>query len=207
MLRFDYSNGKKFANGPAIFLDRDGVINRRRPDDYVRDFSQFEFVPGIRAALKDLSALRLPMILISNQAAIGKGLLDAAGLQEITARMRQTLLEDGTALAAAYYCPHRQDEGCRCRKPQPGLLLQAAADFGIALDRSVFVGDSESDAQAARAAAVSPILFGSGAHSHHGQGKPAAAGRAEDLFDVVVRSLHDAEALRPHRSSVTAPFV
>ena len=77
----------KSVRGPAIFIDRDGVINLLRPSDYVLDWSQFVFVPGIREALKQLASLGLPMIVISNQAAVGKGLLDTAGLEEITSKM------------------------------------------------------------------------------------------------------------------------
>ena len=94
MLRYFFSNGKANARGPAIFIDRDGVINCRRPGDYVLEFSQFVFVPGIRAALKELTSFRLPMIIISNQAAVGKRLLEPAGLEEITARMREALLQE-----------------------------------------------------------------------------------------------------------------
>lgn len=104
------------------------------------DFSQFEFVPGIRAALKKLATLQLPMIVISNQAAVGKGLLDSAGLEEVTARMQQALLEDGTFLNAAYFCTHRVDEKCICRKPKPELIYRAAEDFNIDLGRSIFMG-------------------------------------------------------------------
>jgi D-glycero-D-manno-heptose 1,7-bisphosphate phosphatase len=143
----------------AIFIDRDGVINCRRPDDYVLEWSQFIFVPGMRAALKQLASLGLPMIVISNQAAVGKGLLDAARLEEITRQMQQALLSDGTPLAAAYYCIHRSDENCPCRKPKPGLLVRAAADFHIDLRRSIFIGDSDTDAQAAHAAGCRPVLF------------------------------------------------
>jgi D-glycero-D-manno-heptose 1,7-bisphosphate phosphatase len=141
MLRIDFSNGKTNPEGPAIFIDRDGIINCRRQDDYVLDFSQFVFVPGIRSALKQLAILRLPMIVISNQAAVGKRLLDPAHLEEITIRMQRTLLEDGTFLAAAYYCPHRPEENCACRKPKPELLHRAARDFNVQLHRSVFIGD------------------------------------------------------------------
>jgi D-glycero-D-manno-heptose 1,7-bisphosphate phosphatase len=137
------------------------VINCRRPGDYVLDWSQFNFVPGIRLALKQLASLGLPMIVISNQAGVGKGLLDPAGLQEITANMHQALLGDGTSLAAAYYCIHRADENCSCRKPKPGLLQAAAGDFNIDLSRSIFIGDSETDVQAAQAAGCAPVLFGS----------------------------------------------
>ena len=166
MLRILFPERNDPAHGadlrPAIFIDRDGVINCRRPDDYVLDWSQFLFVPGMRTALKQLASLGLPMIVISNQAAVGKGLLDAAGLREITDRMQQALLSDGTPLAAAYYCIHRADENCSCRKPKPGLLQEAANDFRIDLQRSIFIGDSETDVQAAQAAGCQPVLFGAG---------------------------------------------
>lgn len=203
MLRFDYSTEKKIAKGPAIFIDRDGVINCRRPDDYVLDLSQFVFVPGIRAALKQIASLGLPLIVISNQAAVGKGLLEPARLQEITERMRQILVEDGASLTAAYYCPHRQDEDCACRKPRPGLLRQAAVDFGVDLERSVFVGDSESDVQAARAVGVSPILFGSSLRNIGATERLSTASKAEELFDVVTRCLHQA-ALPTRRAPIAA---
>jgi D-glycero-D-manno-heptose 1,7-bisphosphate phosphatase len=162
VLRIDFAVEKRIVRGPAIFIDRDGVINCRRPGDYVLNWSQFIFVPGIRAALKEIAGLGLPMIVISNQAAVGKGMLDTEGLQEITAQMHRTLLAEGTVLSAAYYCIHRPDENCICRKPKPALLSRAASDFDIDLSRSVFIGDSETDVQAARAAGCKPILFGTG---------------------------------------------
>jgi len=161
LLRILFREINGAAKGPAIFIDRDGVINCRRPGDYVLDWSQFVFIPGIREALKQLSSLGLPMIIISNQAAVGKGLLDPAGLEEITARMNEALLVDGTSLAAAYYCTHRIEDHCPCRKPKPALLLSAAADFNIDLTRSIFIGDSDTDVQAARAAGCASVLFGS----------------------------------------------
>jgi len=181
------------AIGPAVFIDRDGVINCRRPDDYVLDWSQFIFVPGMRAALKQLAALGLPMIVISNQAAVGKGLLDTARLQEITAKMQQALLSDGTPLVAAYYCVHRTDEDCPCRKPKPGLLERAAADFHIDLRRSIFIGDSATDVQAAQAAGCTPILFGTGLEGTSSDlettQEAAQALTVNGLFDVATRCL------------------
>lgn len=161
VLRVIFSEERKAAKGPAIFIDRDGVINCRRPDDYVLNWSQFIFIPGIREALKQIASLGLPLIVISNQAAVGKGLLDRAGLQEITAQMHRALAADGTFLAAAYYCTHRPDENCACRKPKPALLYRAAGDFNIDLSRSIFIGDSDTDVQAARTAGCAPVLFGS----------------------------------------------
>jgi D-glycero-D-manno-heptose 1,7-bisphosphate phosphatase len=193
VLRILFSKAIPGVKGPAIFIDRDGVINCRRPDDYVLDFSQFVFVPGIRAALKQLAVLRLPMIVVSNQAAVGKGLLDSAGLEGITVQMQQALLEDGTTLAAAYYCPHRSDENCVCRKPKPELLFRASSDFNIELNRSVFIGDSQSDVQAARAAGCQPVLFGSGlgtsCDSTSWMADLPIASTAEEIFPTTVKCL------------------
>lgn len=193
MLRFVFSDVKPNAKGLAIFIDRDGVINCRRADDYVLNWAQFVFVPGIREALRQLAGLRLPMIMISNQAAVGKGLLDVAGLEDITTRMQQTLREDGTILTAAYYCTHRPDEKCICRKPKPELLYKAASDFNIELRRSVFIGDSESDVQAARAAGCRPILFGPGlctsADSSSWMADLPIVPKTEEIYGTVVRCL------------------
>lgn len=188
MLRILFSDPNRTVRSPAIFIDRDGVINCRRPGDYVLDWSQFVFMPGIREALQQLSSLGLPMIIISNQAAVGKGLLDSAGLEAITARMNEALLADGTALAAAYYCTHKIEDHCQCRKPKPALLFSAAADFNIDLTRSVFVGDSGTDAEAARGSGCAAVLFGSDTSLQ--PTSPAllpVARRSADLYPVVAK--------------------
>jgi D-glycero-D-manno-heptose 1,7-bisphosphate phosphatase len=194
LLRIHFREINDAAKRPAIFIDRDGVINCRRPGDYVLDWAQFAFMPGIREALQQLASFGLPMIIISNQAAVGKGLLDPAGLEEITARMNEELLADGTSLAAAYYCTHRIEDHCACRKPKPALLFSAAADLNIDLFRSIFIGDSDTDVQAARAAGCASVLFGSDftlqptapsdLHTAHG---------AMDLYAVVAKHLQAAE--------------
>jgi D-glycero-D-manno-heptose 1,7-bisphosphate phosphatase len=198
LLRILFSKPNGIPKGPAIFIDRDGVINCRRPGDYVLDWSQFIFVPGIRFAMKQLASLGLPMIVISNQAGVGKGLLDPAGLQEITTNMQQALFGDGTSLAAAYYCIHKADENCSCRKPKPGLLFAAAGDFNIDLSRSIFIGDSDTDVQAAQAAGCAPVLFGSD------DGPPSAsrrdfliATRVTDLHILVARYLQAGTRIKP----------
>lgn len=193
MLKFIYINGKKEVKGPALFIDRDGVINCRRPEDYVLNWSQFIFIPGIREALKQLSTLGLPMIVISNQAGVGKGLLKPDALEEITFELRRTLLTEGISIAAAYFCPHRRDENCVCRKPKPGLLYKAADDFNVDISRSIFIGDSDTDVQAARAVGCQPVLFGSGlSDSSRPTGWASelpTAHTATELFDVVVKCL------------------
>src|SRR5271154_3678401 len=193
VLKILFAEANNNVRGPAIFIDRDGVINCRRPDDYVLDWSQFIFLPGMRAALKQLATLGLPMIVISNQAAVGKGLLDSARLEEITTRMQQALLSDGTPLAAAYYCIHRSDENCACRKPKPGPLVKAAADFHIDLGRSIFIGDSATDVQAAQAAGCQPVLFGAGLKAASSPlewpQELSQAHTASDLFDAAAKCL------------------
>jgi len=151
-------------------------------------------MPGIRDALRQLASLGPPLIVISNQAAVGKGLLDAAHLEEITLKMQQALLEDGTTLAAAYYCPHRIEDHCPCRKPKPALLLSAAADFNIDLSRSIFIGDSDTDVQAARTAGCAPVLFGAdtGLQPTSPPELPAAL-RAIDLYAVVAKHVQTTE--------------
>jgi D-glycero-D-manno-heptose 1,7-bisphosphate phosphatase len=194
LLRILFSELNRTAKGPAIFIDRDGVINCRRPGDYVLDWSQFVFMPGIREALQHLSSLGLPMIIISNQAAVGKGLLNPAGLEEITARMNEALVADGTSLAGAYYCTHRIEDHCPCRKPKPALLFSAAADFNIDLTRSIFVGDSETDAQAARAAGCASVLFGSDRSLQPTSPSDLRVARsATDLYALVARYVQAAE--------------
>jgi D-glycero-D-manno-heptose 1,7-bisphosphate phosphatase len=182
------------SNGPAIFLDRDGVINKRIPDDYILNWSQFEFMPGIREALRQISQLGLPMVVVSNQSAIGRGRLTRRALEDITDRLTQDLLNDGVSISAYYYCIHRPDENCLCRKPQPLLLHEAAAELNLNLGASVFIGDSESDVEAARLAGCMPVLFGPGLNTISNSrdwmaGVPAAT-TADELFAVTVRCLH-----------------
>lgn len=195
MLQIVFSDKKMEVRGPAIFLDRDGVINCRRPGDYVLNWSQFLFVSGIQAALKQLSVLCVPMIVISNQAAVGKGLLTHLTLREITAQMQQTLLADGVSLAAAFYCTHRADENCDCRKPRPAMLISAADKFNIDLGRSIFIGDSATDIQAGLAAGCKPVLFGSTHFESYGNSLPTSsipvARTAGELFPVSVKCLKD----------------
>jgi D-glycero-D-manno-heptose 1,7-bisphosphate phosphatase len=159
-------------------------------------WSQFVFVPGIRAALKQLATEELPMIVVSNQAAVGKGLLAAAGLENLTVKMQEALLQAGIPLAAAYYCIHRPDENCVCRKPKPALLFSAAADFNIDLSRSIFIGDSDTDAQAAAAAGCASVLFGTGMTLQSAAPPDLRhARRATELYAVVAKYLQSAEHL------------
>ena len=146
---------------PAIFLDRDGVINANRPD-YVKSWAEFAFLPGSLSALVELACLGWPLVVISNQSAIGRGLLSAETAAAINTRLLAEVRAAGGRIDGIYICPHRPDEGCACRKPAPGLLLQAAEELGLDLAHSYLVGDAESDILAALRVGAQPVLVLSG---------------------------------------------
>lgn len=137
----------------AAFLDRDGVINRKRPEgEYVTRWDDLEILPGVGEAIAMLRHAGFEIVVISNQRCVAKGLLTMDGLWALHERMSQELARDGGALTAAYYCPHDLKPPCACRKPLPGMLLQAAAEHGIDLASSWMIGDSDIDIQAGQAA-------------------------------------------------------
>ena len=144
---------------PAVILDRDGVLNTRPPRaQYVTRWEDFEWLPRVKEALSVLSQAGYRIIVVSNQAGIGRGVMTEAALDDIHTRMKAEALEAGGRIDAIYYCPHDWEEGCECRKPKPGMLFQAQRDFNLDLTRTVFVGDDERDAQAAEAAGCPSIL-------------------------------------------------
>ncbi|HXJ95107.1 MAG TPA: HAD family hydrolase [Terriglobia bacterium] len=158
-IAFHFDDSPRRGWRPAIFLDRDGVINQRVVGGYVTTWNGFRFLDGVVPALRGLSRFELPLIVVSNQAGVGKRLMSRAALGRITERFVSHLTRAGAPITAAYYCPHAPDAGCQCRKPRPGLLLRAARDWRINLSRSILIGDSPSDVEAARAAGCRSILF------------------------------------------------
>jgi D-glycero-D-manno-heptose 1,7-bisphosphate phosphatase len=145
----------------AVFLDRDGVINRNR-SDHVKSWGEFAFLPGSLEALARLARLGWPVVVVSNQGAIGRGLVSRAEVDEIHRRMVAEVTAFGGRIDAVLYCPHHPDEGCDCRKPKPGLLIEAAGRLGLDLSASFLVGDAESDLLAARAAGCAPVIVRTG---------------------------------------------
>ena len=146
----------------AVFLDRDGVINQNRDDDYVKSWHEFAFLPGSRKAIQRLLKEDVPIIVISNQAGIGKGLVSDATVQEINRRLVAQTSVAGRKISAAYYCPHRVEDGCECRKPKPGMLLKAAAEWDLDLTRCYLVGDAMSDIEAGSAVGCTTLLVKTG---------------------------------------------
>jgi D-glycero-D-manno-heptose 1,7-bisphosphate phosphatase len=146
----------------TAFLDRDGTINVKAPEgDYVKSWDEFEFLPGAAEAVRALREAGLRVVIVTNQRGIALGRMTEDDLAEIHSRM----LEQTGPVDALYHCPHDEGE-CDCRKPQPGMLLRAAAEVpGVDLARAVIVGDSESDMEAGRAAGVRGMLIGRDAPS------------------------------------------
>lgn len=142
----------------AVLLDRDGVINANR-EDHVTSWSEFRFLPGALEGLRQLAAAGYRLAVVTNQAAVGRGLVSAEEVEQLNARMVSALAEEGIRLDAVLYCPHAPDERCECRKPRPGMLIEAGRRLGVAPADTCVVGDWVDDIAAARAAECAvPIL-------------------------------------------------
>lgn len=147
------------ARRPAVFLDRDGVLNRKPPRaEYVRRPDEFEWLPGALEALRRLAAAGFRVLVVSNQAGIARGAMSEADLEEVHRRMLDEARAAGGRIDGVYYCPHGWDDGCDCRKPSPGMLFRAQREHDLDLTRVTFIGDDERDAEAALAAGCRPVL-------------------------------------------------
>ena len=141
-----------------IFLDRDGVINKDR-SDYVKSVSEFEFLPGARESLRELTKAGYKIVVISNQQAVGKGIISKETLEEIDLLLKEEVAKSGGRIDATYYCPHLKDENCDCRKPATGLLERASRDFDVRLEETIFVGDTVTDIEAGKRAGCQTIAL------------------------------------------------
>jgi D-glycero-D-manno-heptose 1,7-bisphosphate phosphatase len=144
----------------AIFLDRDGTLNAEK--DYVFRYEDWEWIPGVVDGLKTLAGLGFRLVVVSNQSGVARGYYTGADVKTLHARVAKDLREKGVDVAGFYFCPHGPGEGCACRKPAPGLLVQAEKDLNIDFARSFLVGDKLIDVQAAQSVGVQPILVGTG---------------------------------------------
>jgi D-glycero-D-manno-heptose 1,7-bisphosphate phosphatase len=179
---------------PAAFLDRDGVINVDR--GYVCRREDFDFVPGVLEGARRLSQLGYVLVVVTNQSGIGRGLYTEDDFRRLTEWMVQAFKAAEAEIAGVYFCPHHPTEAigaykvsCQCRKPRPGMLLDAAAELWLDLPASVMFGDRASDLQAAQSAGVAcRVLLAT-----DGKGEPVqipeglATGRAARL-DLAVES-------------------
>jgi len=135
----------------AAFLDRDGVINQKAPDGgYVTRWEDFHFLPGVTQGITQLNRAGFHVIVVTNQRCVAKGLLSEIELKDLHQRMSEHLARDGARIEAIYYCPHEVEPPCSCRKPAPGLLLEAARSRDLDLSFSWMIGDSDADIQAGK---------------------------------------------------------
>lgn len=169
----DYKNGivqaKNLSNKQkAVFLDRDGTINKYV--GFLRNIDDFELIDGVSEAIKKINQSGYLAIVVTNQPVIARGEVTWEELNEIHKKMATLLGKDGAYVDAIYICPHHPDKGfegerpeykidCACRKPKPGLLLQAAKDFNIDLSQSIMIGDSDRDVEAGEAAGCKTIFI------------------------------------------------
>lgn len=177
----------------AVFLDRDGVINKKAPEgDYVTRWEDFQFLPHVAEAIAQLNSGGLRVIVITNQRCIAKGLITVAELEMMHRRMSESLAERGAQIDAIYYCPHDMQPVCRCRKPAPGMLIDAARDHRIDLPASWMIGDSDIDIEAGQAAGCKTArLFDKNVvNPESEQGAPYSTGLVgNSLFDAVCKIL------------------
>jgi D-glycero-D-manno-heptose 1,7-bisphosphate phosphatase len=152
-----------------VILDRDGVINVESAE-YVKSTAEWQAIPGSLEAIAQLNAAGHSVVVATNQSGVGRGFYTLETLHAIHEKMLSELTAVGGKIDHIYYCPHHPDEGCACRKPEPGMLLQAMSDFNAPCSETIFVGDSTRDIEAARAAGCTAalVLTGNGARAQAG---------------------------------------
>lgn len=174
----------------TVFLDRDGTINREV--HHLRRVDQLELLDGAAEAIRLLNEHGARVVVVTNQAAIGRGLLNEAGLDDIHAALDAVLAQHGARIDAVYSCPHHPTEAigayrveCSCRKPRPGSLQRAALELGVELEGAFMIGDKRSDLEAGRAVGCRTILVRTG----YGQDTESEL-RQEDVIAVVPAHEH-----------------
>ena len=174
----------------AAFLDRDGVINRKASDgQYVTRWGEFHLLPGVAEAIAQLNRAGYCVIVVTNQRCVAKGLMTEVDLESLHRRMSDHLASAGAKIDAIYYCPHEFEPPCNCRKPAPGMLLEAAVARGLDLASSWMIGDSDIDIQAGKKAGCKTARL---LERNQAGTEPEQITAFSDGADVIARSLLDA---------------
>ena len=155
----------------AVFLDRDGVINQKpKEGEYITSWDDFHILPGVAEGVALLNRAGYMVFVVTNQRCVAKDLVSIADLEKIHEQMSQALLRAGAKLDGIYYCPHDYELSCNCRKPAPGMLLEAGQVHGIDLRSSWMVGDSEIDMQAGKRAGCKTARLSTEREKHNTAG-------------------------------------
>jgi len=180
----------------AVFLDRDGTINEEM--GYINHLSRFVLLPRTAAAIKRLNDAGLKVVLVTNQSGPARGYFPASLVEEVHVRLQNLLAGEGAHLDGIYTCLHGPQDGCDCRKPQPGLILRAAREMHLDLSRSYMVGDRYKDIQTGVNAGVKGIFvftgYGRGEYEHFGRTWEVQpdhiAGDLLDAAEWIIQDLH-----------------
>jgi histidinol-phosphate phosphatase family protein len=147
-------------NGWTLFLDRDGVINKRTVGDYVKSIKEFEFLPGVPEAISIFNKVFSHIIIVTNQQGIAKGVMSEEDLNEVHEHLNEELIKAGGKIDKIYFCPELAETMSKMRKPEIGMAMQAQKDFpAIDLNRSIMIGDTKSDMEFAGNAGMLAILL------------------------------------------------
>lgn len=183
-------------------LDRDGTINVER--HYLSDPAELELLPGAAEGIRSLRAAGLGVAVVTNQSGLARGYFDSATLGRINARLRDLLAAEGASVDGIYVCPHHPRDGCRCRKPGPGLAEQVAAAMQVDLSRCFVVGDKDCDVELGRGVGATTILVLTGyGRSERDEGGVRPDYVANDLREAatIIRRLVEADALHKPASA------
>jgi D-glycero-D-manno-heptose 1,7-bisphosphate phosphatase len=180
---------------PAAFLDRDGTICEEV--GYLNHISRLMIYPWAAGAIRRLNDAGIPVVVVTNQSGVSRGYFPESLVVEVHSKMARELGDAGAQLDAIYYCTHKRDDNCTCRKPLPGLLQRAAAEHALDLSRSFVVGDRYSDVVLAHASGARSIMvmsgYGRGEYELHHHGWPQqpdlVSENLETAVDIIIREL------------------
>lgn len=185
----------KAGSNIAVFLDRDGTINE--DTGYLHKPEELVIINGAAEAIRRLNSAGIMVVVVSNQSGVGRGFFTDSDVEAVNKRLVDVIGADGAKVDAIYYCNHRPDEDCGCRKPLPGMIKKASAVHGIDLTNSYVVGDKGSDIELALNAGAKGVLVltGKGQDESHKLKRPADF-VAEDLMNAVIWILDDLKKRR-----------
>ncbi len=149
-----------FRKSKFVALDRDGTIIAER--EYLSHPGQVELLPGAAAGLRAMRNLGLRLVIVTNQSGVGRGYFDVVQLEAVHFRLKELLAIEGVSLDGIYYCPHTPEDKCNCRKPRPGMLLQASKDLGFEPSQAVVIGDKALDIELGQNLGANTVLVRTG---------------------------------------------